>query len=414
MAATLYTPYFGLTEAPFRATPDPRIFYSNDVYREAYATLLYGVVQRKGFIVLTGEIGTGKTTLLRRLMDELGPPVRFVLFYNTTLGFDETVEFICGELDLPVDRLNRVQRLQRLNDLLIAEARQGGNVVLLIDEAQNLGRDVLENLRLISNLETSTEKLLQVVLIGQPELAAKLRDPALRQVAQRIALRYHLTPLRDHEIADFIGQRLRRCGAARPLFTPDAIARIAAYSNGVPRVINIICDGALLAAYGAGMPRVTGAIVDEVATDLTLTPRNRWMRRLAMASVRGMFRRRRAPTWTMPALRWVTPGVVALGLGAVAAALLPHVPLTMVADTLGFVERRVEAGATNEHCCVMAVTGTETWESPAIAAIRNALVLPSASFELQPSQPGGVRPPVPKVAALTPRIVPAGTPGCPP
>jgi general secretion pathway protein A len=170
----LYAAHFGLREAPFRATPDPRFFYSNPVYREAYATLLYGVLQRKGFIALTGEVGTGKTTLLRRLMDELGPPVRFVLFYNTTLTFDETIEFICGELALPVDGLSRVQRLQRLNDLLIAEAQKGGNVVLLIDEAQNLGADVLENLRLISNLETSTEKLLQIVLVGQPELDAKL------------------------------------------------------------------------------------------------------------------------------------------------------------------------------------------------------------------------------------------------
>ena len=366
MGPTLYTPYFGLTEAPFRATPDPRTFYSNDVYREAYATLQYGVLERKGFIVLTGEIGTGKTTLLRRLMEGLGPPVRFVLFYNTTLDFDETVEFICGELDLAVDGLNRVQRLQRLNDLLIAEARQGGNVVLLIDEAQNLGADVLENLRLISNLETSTEKLLQVVLVGQPELDAKLCHPALRQVAQRIALRYHLTPLRDHEIADFIDHRLRRCGAVRRLFTAEAVARIAAYSNGVPRLINIICDGALLTAYGAGMPLVSGAVVDEVAADLRLPPRNRWRRRVAIAPLRGMFRRRRAPARATPVLRWATPGLAALGLGAAAGALLPHMPLTAIVDhALGFVEQHVEVG-------------------------------------------------VSKVAALTPWIAPAGIPGCPP
>ena len=251
--AALYGQHFGLTQAPFRATPDPRFFYSNPVYREAYATLLYGVLQRKGFIALTGEIGTGKTTLLRRLMDELGPPVRFVLFYNTTLTFDETVEFICGELELPVTGLSRVQRLQRLNDLLIAEARQGGNVVLLIDEAQNLGPDVLENLRLISNLETATEKLLQIVLVGQPELDGKLADPTLRQVSQRIAIRYRLEPLRDHEIGSFIDHRLRQCGATRrALFTADAIQRISAYSRGVPRLINILCDGALLAGYAAG------------------------------------------------------------------------------------------------------------------------------------------------------------------
>ena len=308
---TLYAGYFGLTEAPFRATPDPRFFYSNLGYREAYATLLYGVLQRKGFIALTGQIGTGKTTLLRRLMDELGPPVRFVLFYNTTLTFDETVEFICGELELAVDGLSRVQRLQRLNDLLIAEARQGGNVVLLIDEAQNLGPDVLENLRLISNLETSTEKLLQIVLVGQPELDAKLADPRLWQVAQRIAVRYRLDPLPDDEIGRFIDHRLRHCGATRrDLFTADAVRRVAAYSRGVPRLINILCDGALLAAYGIGTRRVTGAMVDEVASDLKLR--------------RGVTARR--PDLAVPParmLRWAAPSLAALALAGAAVALLP-------------------------------------------------------------------------------------------
>lgn len=307
----MYTAHFGLREAPFRATPDPRFFYSNAVYREAYATLLYGVTERKGFIALTGEVGTGKTTLLRRLMDQLGAPVRFVLFYNTTLSFDETVELICGELGLAVDGLGRVQRLQRLNDLLIAEARQGGNVVLLIDEAQNLGPDVLENLRLISNLETSTEKLLQIVLVGQPELDTTLADPALRQVAQRIAVRYRLEPLGDDEVEAFIDYRLRLCGRTRQhLFRADAVRRVTALSHGVPRLINILCDRGLLAAYGAGTSHVTGALIDEVALYLRL-PGAKALR----------------PRTPARALRWGAASAAALAVAAASTALLVASPL---------------------------------------------------------------------------------------
>jgi len=340
----LYTAHFGLRQAPFRATPDPAFFYSNPVYREAYATLLYGVLQRKGFIALTGEVGTGKTTLLRRLMDQLGPPVRFVLFYNTTLNFDETVEFICAELQLAVEGLSRVQRLQRLNDLLIAEARQGGNVVLLIDEAQNLGPDVLENLRLISNLETSTEKLVQIVLAGQPELDAKLAHPALRQLAQRIAVRYRLQPLDDDEVERFIDYRLRRCGSTRrDLFTARAVRRVAAYANGVPRRINILCDAVLLVAYGAGMTRVTGAIVEEVACGLDL-PRGRETaaHRLTSAAARGhALRRRGRAAPRARSRRRAAASVAALAAMGAAAALLAGWPLGAVP---GDVRAALEAG----------------------------------------------------------------------
>ena len=325
----MYTEHFGLREAPFRATPDPRFFYRNPRYREAYATLLYGVLKRKGFIALTGEVGTGKTTLLRRLMEQLGPSVRFVFFYNTTLTFDETIEFICGELGLAVDGLSRVQRLQRLNDLLMAEARRGGTVVLLIDEAQNLGPDVLENLRLISNLETSTEKLLQIVLVGQPELDAKLADPALRQLAQRIAVRYRLEPLSDDEVEAFIDHRLRQCGRTRQaLFSANAIRRVSAYSNGVPRLVNILCDGALLAAYGAGMSRVTGGMIDAVAACLRLPQHRRAHGRAQVTTPDRGLHRRGARVSTGRPLRWVAVGVAALAVAAAAAALLSGPRLT--------------------------------------------------------------------------------------
>jgi general secretion pathway protein A len=308
----VYTESFGLRARPFRATPDPRLFYENAAYREAHATLVYGVRECKGFIVLTGEIGTGKTTLLRRLMDELQGTVRFVFFYNTTVTFDEMVELVCAELELPVAALSRVQRVQRLNDCLLEEARRGGRVVLLIDEAQHLAPEVLENLRLISNLETSSDKLLQIVLAGQPELEARLAEPALRPVVQRIALRYHLTPLAATEIEPFIAYRLRQCGRPRQdLFTAGAIARIAAHSRGIPRVINILCDAALLVAYATDARRVSRRTIDEVAADL------RFRTRAAPAGRSGRAARRDGAPASRPG--WAAVSLAAL-TGAVAAA----------------------------------------------------------------------------------------------
>ena len=269
----MYASYFGLREKPFNATPDPRFFYANRGYNEAYATLLYGIRERKGFIVLTGEVGTGKTTLLRRLMENMNPAIKVVFVYNTALEFDELVKFICAELTIPVSGLSRLGRLQALNTFLLAENKQGGTVVLLLDEAQNLSAATLENLRLISNLETATAKLLQIVLVGQPELESKLTDPALRQVTQRITVRQRLERLSDGEVEPFIDHRLRVMGRQRrDLFTDDAIRKLIPYVNGIPRLINVVCDNALLVAYGLNAGRVTGRIIDEVVADLRLRP----------------------------------------------------------------------------------------------------------------------------------------------
>ena len=269
----MYASYFGLREKPFNATPDPRFFYANRGYNEAYATLLYGIRERKGFIVLTGEVGTGKTTLLRRLMENMNPAIKVVFVYNTALEFDELVKFICAELTIPVSGLSRLGRLQALNTFLLAENKQGGTVVLLLDEAQNLSAATLENLRLISNLETATAKLLQIVLVGQPELESKLTDPALRQVTQRITVRQRLERLSDAEVEPFIDHRLRVMGRQRrDLFTDDAIRKLIPYVNGIPRLINVVCDNALLVAYGLNAGRVTGRIIDEVVADLRLRP----------------------------------------------------------------------------------------------------------------------------------------------
>lgn len=267
----MYNAYFGFREKPFNVTPDPRFFYANPIYQEAYASLVYGIKERKGFIMLTGEVGTGKTTLLRRLMNNMEATARFVFFYNTTLTFEELVTFVCEELGLETKGGERLKKIQALNEFLIEQLKKDGTVVLLIDEAQNLADDALENLRLLSNLETSSEKLLQIVLVGQPEMEAKLDQPGLRQIKQRIAVRYRLDHLRAREVGPYIEHRLQLVGYQGPsLFASDAIERIASYSNGVPRLINIICDNTLLIAYGGSNKTVNGKMVEEAARDLRL------------------------------------------------------------------------------------------------------------------------------------------------
>jgi len=267
----MYNSYFEFREKPFNVTPDPRYFYTNPIYQEAYASLLYGIRERKGFIVMTGEVGTGKTTLLRKLMNNPEENIRLVFFYNTTLSFEELVTFACDELGLPVKGSGRLQKIQALNEFLVEQSKRGGTVVLLVDEAQNLTDDVLENLRLLSNLETANEKLLQIVLVGQTELEAKLSQPQLRQIKQRVALQCRLDRLKDREIGPFINYRLRVAGYEREgLFTPDAIREIAVQSRGIPRLINIICDNALLIAYATTAKKITIEIIKEVANDLRL------------------------------------------------------------------------------------------------------------------------------------------------
>jgi type II secretory pathway predicted ATPase ExeA len=267
----MYTEYFGFREKPFNVTPDPRFFYSNAVYQEAYASLLYGIRERKGFVVLTGEVGTGKTTLLRRLMANLDESIHFVFFYNTTLTFEELLTFVCEDFGLQAEGKTSLQKIQLLNAFLLSCLQQGGTGVLLIDEAQNLSDDVLENLRLLSNLETSSEKLLQVVLVGQPELEKKLAQPRLRQFRQRVAIQARLDVLKDREIGPFIFHRLRLVGyESSDLFPPQTIDRICKYARGTPRLINVICDNALLLAYGTEQKVVSVEMIEEVAHDLRL------------------------------------------------------------------------------------------------------------------------------------------------
>jgi type II secretory pathway predicted ATPase ExeA len=267
----MYNGYFGFLESPFSVTPDPRFFYTNPVYLEAYANLRYGIEAKKGFIAITGEVGTGKTTLLRKLMRSLDSSIHTVFIFNTEVSFNELLRLILLDLGLPAQGKDRLAMIDELNAYLIEQVKQGDIVCLLIDEVQNLRNESLEGLRLLSNLETDREKLLQIVLMGQPEFKAKLDQPNLRQLKQRIALQCEIAPLKDEEVASYIDFRLRAVGyEGQDLFDRESLQQIAFHSKGIPRLINVICDNALLIAFAASRKTVSANVISEVARDLRL------------------------------------------------------------------------------------------------------------------------------------------------
>jgi len=268
----MYTDFYHLSEKPFNITPDPKFLYLNGRYREALASLNYGIAERKGFITLIGEAGTGKTTLLNKLLDQLDEKTKTVFIFNTNVTFEEILEYIFAEFDLPVHSGKKLYMLQRLNAFLLEELRGGGNVAVLIDEAQDLDIGVLENLRLLSNLETAKEKILQIVLSGQPELEQKLASPELRQLRQRIAVNCRLTPLSREELGEYIEFRLQAAGCEDPkMFTRDAEEQVWQFSQGIPRLVNVVCDNALVIGYALGKKRIGADVVREASSDLLAT-----------------------------------------------------------------------------------------------------------------------------------------------
>ncbi|MGB7948544.1 MAG: AAA family ATPase [Candidatus Binatia bacterium] len=268
----MYNSYFGLLETPFSITPDPRFFYPNPVYLEAYATLLYGIEAKKGFVVVTGEVGTGKTTLLRKLLGNLDGTVHSVFVFNTYVSFPELLRVMLHDLGLTPKDTSKVTMFQTLNNYLLERLEQRHTVAVLVDEAQDLSEEVLEELRLLSNMETDQEKLLQIVLMGQPELGAKLDQPRLRQLKQRVAVRCRLNPLEDEEVGPYIDFRLRTAGyKGTSIFHPAAVQQIAVYST-IPRMVNIICDNALLLAFAESQKTVSAAMVQDVARNLRIEP----------------------------------------------------------------------------------------------------------------------------------------------
>ena len=271
----MYKAYFKLTRNPFDLTPDPVCFVPTNRHSEALAALYYGVRQHKGFVVVTGEVGTGKTLLLRCLLEELkeSKDVACAYLYNVRLSPTEFLQYILSDFGLPTSGKNKCDMLIELGHFLVSRSKRKMTTVLILDEAHHLAEDILEEVRLLSNLETTDDKLLQIVLAGQPELDRKLDSVGLRQLKQRIAVRTQLCPLDFEETKGYIERRLKVAGAdfsTGPLFTETSIAAVYRHSQGLPRLINTICENALLVAYANGAPNVTPDIIGYVAKELRL------------------------------------------------------------------------------------------------------------------------------------------------
>jgi general secretion pathway protein A len=276
----MYLSHFGLREPPFSITPDPRFLYMSARHREALAHLLYGVSEHGGFVQLTGEVGTGKTSVCRCLLEQLPSHVDLALILNPRLSPVELLATVCDELRIPypAGTTSSKELVDRLHRHLIEAHAGGRRTVLIVDEAQNLSPEVLEEVRLLTNLETTREKLLQVILIGQPELAAILDQPKLRQVAQRVTARYHLEPLSRVETRAYIRHRLAVAGRGRVAFTEAALRALHRRSGGIPRLINAIADRALLGAYTRERPQVDAATMRRAAAEVLGQPLQPWQR----------------------------------------------------------------------------------------------------------------------------------------
>jgi general secretion pathway protein A len=293
----MYTSFFGLSEKPFAITPDPRYLYLSERHAEALAHLLYGINESGGFIQLTGEVGTGKTTVVRTLLSRVPHHADVAVILNPRVTPVEFLLTICEELGLPIaegDRDSVKQMVDALNRRLLSAHAEGRRIIVIVDEAQNLSAEVLEQVRLLTNLETPTQKLLQIILIGQPELRELLDRNDLRQLAQRITGRYHLKPLSREETQGYVRHRLRVAGAAGEIFTAGALREVHRLASGIPRVINVSCDRALLGAYTQEARKVTAALVRQAAGEV--------------------YGRRFAPQW----LAWSVGAIIVAGLAATA------------------------------------------------------------------------------------------------
>ena len=310
----MYTSFFGLQEKPFAITPDPRYLYLSERHAEALAHLLYGINEAGGFIQLTGEVGTGKTTVIRSLLEQLPGHAEVALILNPRVTPAEFLLTICEELHLQVHDTGR-DSTKALMDLLghyLLEAHaRGRRVVLIVDEAQNLSPQTLEQVRLLTNLETATTKLLQIILIGQEELRTLLEQPELRQLAQRITGRYHLSPLSMDETAGYVKHRMRVAGATAEAFTPGALREIHRLSGGIPRVINVVCDRALLGAFTREEHRVSPSFIRQAAAEVYGRPiAAPWLRWATVGAVAAALALVGFGAWSLLANRASTPAAV--------------------------------------------------------------------------------------------------------
>jgi len=268
----MYNAFFGFSKSPFSLSPDPSFLFHSQQHEEALANLVYGVQARKGFVVLTGEVGTGKTTMLECLRDYLeSQQIEFAFLFNSRIDSGQFFEMIAYDLDLPCQRTSKTEVLFALNQLLVEQAQQGRTVVLIVDEAHNLECEVLEEIRLLGNLENRNGKLLQIVLAGQPELDRKLDAPNLRQLKQRIVLRCNLQPFSLRDAVDYIESRMEHAGMPeQQIFSEPLLAEIHVRTQGIPRIINAVCDNLLLTAFALETRTCTLDMLDEVCADLRL------------------------------------------------------------------------------------------------------------------------------------------------
>ena len=269
----MYKEFFGLRANPFNVNPDPRYLFLTRHTEEALACLTYGIQSRKGFVLLTGEVGTGKTTLINKLLEWLRlQQVATAFIFNSRMDVPQFLDFMMADFGIQCDSKSKSQVLQRLYSWLLDRYRAGETAVLIVDEAQNLSDEVLEEIRMLTNLETFTEKLLQIILVGQPELEQRLRQPQLRQLRQRLTLRAKTHPLNLEETRAYVQQRLRIAGSnGEAIFDPDSLLTLYRYSTGIPRVINLLCEHCLVSAFVDQKKLITNEIVESVARDFDLS-----------------------------------------------------------------------------------------------------------------------------------------------
>jgi general secretion pathway protein A len=271
----MYREYFGFAKQPFELTPDPSFLFLGESHREGLATLVYGVQSGKGFVLITGEVGTGKTTLLHALLSQLEPSTNFAFIFNPRLEPLDFFRMLFEEFGIEERCATKAEYLLALNRFLIERLEKNEPVLLIVDEAQNLSAEMLEEIRLLSNLETPTSKLIQIMLVGQPELKDLLAKPELRQLRQRIGLRCHLRPFDQKELGEYVNDRLTRAGyTGRGLFKRGSLRELYSVTGGTPRLVNSVCDSVLLLAYAREKSLLDASLIREAAEDLELLPVN--------------------------------------------------------------------------------------------------------------------------------------------
>lgn len=393
----MYHDYFGISEDPFSITPDTRYLFLSERHRNAFAHLLYGVSEGGGFVQLTGEVGTGKTLLCRNLLAQLPEEVSVALIFNPRLTPLELVASICDELGIhyPLGCDSIKEIVDFLNAFLLETHRQGRRTVVIIDEAQNLSFDALEQVRLLTNLETEKQKLLQIILVGQPELRRLLERPDLRQLAQRVTARYHLTPLSSQETRDYILHRLDVAGLKSQLFSNRALRLLYKLSGGIPRLVNVLCSRAMLAAYGAGRKTIDRTLIARVARELAgeediAQPQSRWAwvaAAVLLLGAAGLFLQQGE------SVRAWFSGAVPLALSGGTAAPVP-------------VERQEHGSAMRvaAAAAAQASPGSVGAASPKVAASGVRVSLPASEATLPFEEPPPVREAMPATEAQTTAI----------